>query len=60
MEAAAFIVHWYQLTTAVPRRGVVGDHNGTPPTRTDVTFDTEKALLSMLSDEVSEQSLVLV
>ena len=53
MEAAAFIVHWYQLTTVAPHPGGVVDQNGTFSTRGEENFDPEKALLSMLNNEVS-------
>ena len=50
MEAAGFIVHWYHLTTGVALPG--GDHNGPHSTNTDESFNSTKAIMSMLSDEV--------
>ena len=50
METAAFLVHWHQMTTT-------GDHSGPPPPGGEENFDSAKALMSMLSEEVSKLSM---
>ena len=62
-EAAAFIIRWYQLTTVVPHPVGVGDHQQTDvvphpmgvgdhtdhqQTNGDETFDSRKAILTIL------------